>query len=72
MRASCVLATMSDHADGRAPYVQLVEEIHHDIPRLRVEVPRRLVREDDRRLGHDGASNGDEPYIHGEEEAEER
>src|ERR1051325_10543533 len=44
---------VSDHADGRTTLVQLTQQLHHRLAVHAVEVPRRLVRQEDRRLpGH--------------------
>src|SRR5437899_12494048 len=50
---------VSDHADGRAAAMQLLEEIHHGFAAPRIEVSSGLVREQDERLAGHRARHGD-------------
>ena len=49
---------MRNHHDGRAFGVELLEQVHHFLAVLGVEVTGRLIREDQLRAGDDGASDG--------------
>ena len=53
-----VTRVVSDHADRGAAHVQFLEQVHDRFAVLRVEVPRRLVRQQDRGLSADGAGHG--------------
>src|SRR5919204_2490292 len=48
---------MGDDGDGCTVRVQLVKDAQHLLARVRVEVPGRLVREDDGGPGNDGPSD---------------
>src|SRR5690349_4249143 len=50
---------VGDHADGRAGGVELLEQIHHGLAITRVEVTRRLVREQDGRMTRERTRNRD-------------
>ena len=54
-----VARIVRDHADRRAVGVQLRQQRHHLLAVLRVEVTRRLVREQDRRAADERARNRD-------------
>src|ERR1044072_2875751 len=47
------------HADGGSAVMQLFEERHDSLAVARVEVTRRFVREQDRRLARESARDGD-------------
>src|SRR5437660_7021167 len=53
-----VAGVMRDHADRGAGLVQLAKQIHHRFAAARIEVARRLVREQDQRLACDRARDG--------------
>src|SRR5689334_18388444 len=50
-----VAGIVRDHADRGAAAVQLAEQLHDRLAIRRVEVTRRLVREQDQRIAGDGA-----------------
>src|SRR6185436_20474338 len=50
---------VGDHHDGGAGLRDLAKELHHGIAVRGVEVTRRLVRENDLRVRHYGARDGD-------------
>src|SRR5204863_130037 len=54
-----VARIVRDHADRRAAAMQLAEQIHHRFAAARVEVSRRLVRQQDQRLAGDRARHSD-------------
>ena len=54
-----VARIVRDHADGRAGFVQLSEQVHHRFAAPRIEVSSRLVGEEHQRFAGDGARNGD-------------
>ena len=54
-----VARIVRDHADGRAALMQLVQQVHHRLAALRIEVAGRLVGEQNDRLAGDGARDGD-------------
>src|SRR5688500_8824567 len=53
-----VARIVRDHADRRALAVQLAQKVHHRLAVPRVEVPRRLVGEQDRGLARERAGDG--------------
>src|SRR5918994_7305412 len=54
---------MGDLDDGGACVVEPFEKLHDLLPLRRVQVSRRLVGEDDRRVGDDGASDAHELLL---------
>src|SRR5689334_6593602 len=59
LRVAGVARIVGDHADGGAGAVQLMEQVHHRLAALRIEVAGRLVGEEQRRFAGDGAGNRD-------------
>ncbi len=57
--AVCDLAIMGDHHDRRSGDVQILQQAENRLAVLRVEVPRWLVGEDDRRNPHQSTSDRD-------------
>ena len=53
------LAVVRRHDDGRARAVDPVEQLHDPHGRVRVEVPRRLVADEQRRVVDEGARDRD-------------
>ena len=56
--AGGVLLAVGYHHDGRAFLVQFLQQVHHLLAVLGVEVTGGLVREDQLRAGHDGTGDG--------------
>ena len=50
---------MRDHHDGRALVVEALKYLHYFLSVRSIEVPGRLVGEDERRARHDGPRDGD-------------
>src|SRR5262245_19647652 len=55
----CVARIVRHHADRRTAAMQLAEQLHHRFAVRRVEVTRRLVREEDERIASDRAGHCD-------------
>ncbi len=58
-RVARVARIVRDDADGRAGAVEVGEQFHHRLAAARVEVPGRLVGQQDQRLASDGARDRD-------------
>src|SRR5205085_9666719 len=54
---------VGDLDNGRAPLVQLLEQLHDLLALTGMQVPGRLVRENDLRVGDDGACDGHELLL---------
>src|SRR4051794_1957395 len=52
-----------DLDDRRPAFVELLEQLHDLLALARMQVARRLVREDDLRVGDDGSRDGDELLL---------
>src|ERR1051325_5026108 len=59
IRVCGISRIVRDHTNGCAALVQLAQQFHHRFAVRRVEVTRRLVREQDEGVACDGARNGD-------------
>src|SRR5437016_437637 len=54
-RKACIVR---DHADGRAPTVQLAQQLHHLLAICGIEIAGRLIREENDRLARDRTRDG--------------
>jgi hypothetical protein len=54
-----VSRVVRDHADGGALAVKLGQHFHHGLAAVGIEIPRRLIRQEDRRPADHGASGRD-------------